>query len=546
MATAAFAAEPCVPATPGISAQAGALNQDQEAILDALDTTKLEQWSLGDKDVVNAACRRGPPDRATIQKWLTDHASEPVAQIPFRGLTFENEDPKLVALLNQLLSKDKALQLDFRERDDLDGCKKAVCVAQKVFGEEIGPALLYMLGKHGFNGSHLSFSNSSAWRADELAPILTALGDLPPPVLANVARNRQLTHFSRGFVKINDPFGSTVADSAISVFDSWNKQSPRHQVSSIMHEIAHVFASQHGLDRSPEWLALSGWKNEGDWKATKPETLVSTYSEESPGEDFAESFVAYRYNPRWLRKRSPEKYRFMKEVVFDGLEFTSDAGCQPSQARSVRDREAINSLLRDPERRPQLGNFNTFFYRCEKAALRELGDADRTLPVSAQTMTDCLGQQVSAKFQARGASKFNYPQLTQAVSAHRAGAGGFDFQPLQAQVDQRMRALKRKLSQTFFDRYAPLFAKFQPGQKEPQWTYCRALGADSSRGGSPDYAKDDEKQALYYPDQSTREAIEVGLRKICLDVLKAKQAPGPLEQTEVESAVERWVKERTP
>ncbi|MFN7824887.1 MAG: hypothetical protein ACK5P6_05960, partial [Pseudobdellovibrionaceae bacterium] len=44
-------------------------------------------------------------------------------------------------------------------------------------------------------------------------------------------------------------------------------------------------------------------------------------------EDFAETFSAYRYNPRQLKKVSPKRYEFMKNKVFGGIEYTNDASC---------------------------------------------------------------------------------------------------------------------------------------------------------------------------------------------------------------------------
>jgi hypothetical protein len=63
------------------------------------------------------------------------------------------------------------------------------------------------------------------------------------------------------------------------------------------------------------------------WKSTKPDKFVSGYAATNPAEDFAESVSGYRFNPKRLQAIAPEKYEFLKQTVFDGLEFLNEAGC---------------------------------------------------------------------------------------------------------------------------------------------------------------------------------------------------------------------------
>lgn len=528
-----FAADlPCQAPAPPVSEQARALEQ----VAKAIEPEKVDQWSLGPQDVRRAACRRGPPNASTVQNWLESQGSAPVKTLPFHGLTFEDEDPRLAALLDRLLSrKQGGFQVDFKERDDLDDCKKALCVAEKYFGET-APQLMYMLGKHGFNGSHLSFVNSSAWRADELASVLNSLEDLPPNALPGPGANQQLTHFARGKASLFDFEGRTIANSAIEFFDAWNKQEDRHRVALATHQLGNDFASRFKLAETPEWLALSGWQKEGrDWKASLPGALTSVASESGPIQDFGESFVAYRYRPEWLRRRSPEKYRFMKEVVFDGLEYTAESACQTSQSQSARVRALADAAVRDPEK---LGKLDPYFYRCDKVLLRELSDTG-TSPINRDSLNACLSRQIAMKIQKQAHADLPYARLMELTST---GPGiqptNLDLRSLTPQVDAHLAGLKQRVTQAFVDRFERVFKGYVPNRRDPEWYYCRHVSY--SKEGSPPYDKTDETQPLYFPDAESQAAVEGTLKKVCLETLKVK-SNGPLTESEVRTGVDRWL-----
>ena len=99
------------------------------------------------------------------------------------------------------------------------------------------------------------------------------------------------------------------------------------------HELAHYTASELDLDDNPSWLAFSGWtEKDGKWSASKKNTFVSGYAKTSPAEDFAESVATYRYNPNLLKTVNPDKYTFIKETVFHGVEYTSENKCHSSNS----------------------------------------------------------------------------------------------------------------------------------------------------------------------------------------------------------------------
>jgi len=53
-------------------------------------------------------------------------------------------------------------------------------------------------------------------------------------------------------------------------------------------------------------ITLANW-NDPTWG----EQPVSAYSLDNPGDDFADSVMAFVYNPQMLKKRSPARYNFI-------------------------------------------------------------------------------------------------------------------------------------------------------------------------------------------------------------------------------------------
>lgn len=84
---------------------------------------------------------------------------------------------------------------------------------------------------------------------------------------------------------------------------------------SILHELAHsvddevpgVFA---------QWCALSGWRKSGDgWTHSRAAKFVDDYAATSPYEDWADTFSEYHLHPEIVRKRYPEKFRFIERFL---------------------------------------------------------------------------------------------------------------------------------------------------------------------------------------------------------------------------------------
>ncbi|HAR44527.1 MAG TPA: hypothetical protein DCS07_18160, partial [Bdellovibrionales bacterium] len=323
---------------------------------------ELTWWSANVKQIRNAPCRRSKPfSDAEIQKGIEDFT--PVHDSKIRkdlfGLQLE-DSVHLLDLLEKLLRFKPPIfaneDVGANQKTFSSDCKTVMCVVKdpKIFGAKLGPRLLFMLGRYGFNGSAYANADSDQWSPREIDDVLIGLSDYPASILP-LESDRQLSHYKRGLNSKN------VANAMITAFDSWDTLDQEYRQSTIVHEMGHVISMHYKLEYSSEWLRLSDWKERTTIKNGKerkqielgrPSAVISMYGQTNPAEDFAEAVVGYRYNPHVLKAKSPEKYEFIKETVFDGLEYTSAEACNPSRtnSRQVLDRttRAADQSLADP------------------------------------------------------------------------------------------------------------------------------------------------------------------------------------------------------
>jgi hypothetical protein len=92
-------------------------------------------------------------------------------------------------------------------------------------------------------------------------------------------------------------------------------QQPRLEfVQTLYHEVAHnVHLSCMSGDNWDRWGVVSGDRRRRD--------CVTDYATQSTEEDFAESYSFYVTDPVALRAVSPQRYEFLRDVVFEGREY---------------------------------------------------------------------------------------------------------------------------------------------------------------------------------------------------------------------------------
>lgn len=299
-----------------------------------------------------------------MQNFITKYSDLKNLELPanyeVHGIRFENEHPELVYRFMQLTTPDRdawetnkdfipaTLKDKYANKLAAKNCFKVLCAVEEIFGKNEGPLVLLILTEYDLNLSHLVWQNADPFRYDELQDILRAI-EVVPNHLLPVGLNQKFIRFKRGYIRDNSSDG-VIANSAMEYFDNWTEESPGVRRYAIYHELAHNWSQLHAnnMDVSPKWLEVAGWSAKSpeadpnqlisseDWTRHDPSKPISIYAKTNPFEDFAESVSAYRYAPQKLKEISPAKYKYIKNIVYGGLEFTSE--CSTSE-------EAYNRYL---------------------------------------------------------------------------------------------------------------------------------------------------------------------------------------------------------
>ena len=114
-------------------------------------------------------------------------------------------------------------------------------------------------------------------------------------------------------------------------------------IETISHEIGHHYDysafdgyTWHGISGKDEWRELSNWilneyhDDQGrlvrEWNHSGGESeyddFVNNYASTKPSEDFADSLAAFRFFPERLKSRSPRKFEYLKQNVFNNRSYT--------------------------------------------------------------------------------------------------------------------------------------------------------------------------------------------------------------------------------
>lgn len=316
----------------------------------------LDWWSASPELIQKKKCKKNIPTLKEIKaefekkQVLSDKINHKV-----KNIEFENESSEFIEAFTRLTTKrdiyGKAMPApDLQEAYKINPeCKKVECAVEKIFGKELGNKILFLNLKYGFNASELAFTSSSRLNLKEIDSLIAATEAYPASRFP-IDKNKQLTKFKRGY-RIAEHDENVLAYAAITFYDRWSNQTESMREYVAFHEMGHYVASELKIDSNPAWLALSGWVEKGDhWEKTHPNATSSKYGSKNPAEDFAESLAAYRYNPELLKSINAEKYQFIKEAVFDGLEYTSANKCSEKNSITfkIQNDFANTSLKRSP------------------------------------------------------------------------------------------------------------------------------------------------------------------------------------------------------
>lgn len=297
----------------------------ESALLKAI-TAPLALWTSTGVQMQKAPCRAtGAPSMAEMDYVIRSNSRGATQKKTINGVTLE-DDPKMLLMFENLTTNyhdPKNFQTLFSINPS---CNNVTCAMAKIWGPTYGMQISYLYLHYGFNASEYRLPNTTRFNESEMNDVLIALKDFPGAMTPLANGYRQFTRYTRG--KWDPDFRpGTFATSDVQVYDPWTKTGAWERQQTIFHEVVHMLQEKDALDASPEWLNLSGWKGSGKtWTASKKNCMVGRYGSTNPAEDFAETAVAYRYNPSRLYKGCPEKYQYMKRF-FKGAEYFATASC---------------------------------------------------------------------------------------------------------------------------------------------------------------------------------------------------------------------------
>ncbi len=245
------------------------------------------------------------------------------------GFQFKDEDPRLLSLASMLIFGPEIVKA--RTNGKLSpSCNKLLCLMEATYGVNSGPRILYLADKYNvMAGSHALADAQGPLTSTELDTLISTLKDLPTAI----SSTKKTPSWNDGvtnallfmYQKDGGEAAATYGNKDIKVYDFWRTRlSVSGQKRAIFHEYAHSVADAKGFNDNPEWLKLGNWKMvKGKMTSVDPHS-ISGYGHESPTEDFAETMTSYRYSPERLKKLAPEKYAFMKNRVFYGIEYSHE------------------------------------------------------------------------------------------------------------------------------------------------------------------------------------------------------------------------------
>lgn len=303
---------------------------------------ELKHWGATTSQIKKAPCRSKIPSKAEIDSFIKKHESSlNKKSSKINHIQFENESPEMLQLSDDFTTKVDNIGYKKADTEQTDysrnysipsNCKKVRCALQSILSKhniskDQTDKMIYFKLKHGMNTSHLPFEDVAIIHEKELDLFILGTEDLPRDLLP-IDKNKKMVKFKRGYGN-----GSTIANATITFFDAWNDlESDEKRIYTVQHELAHYLGYELNLDETPEWLNISGWTKKSDdkWEFSCSNCFASLYGKTNPAEDFAESVSTYRYNPSLLKDVSPSKYKYIKDNIFFGKEFTHESKCKES------------------------------------------------------------------------------------------------------------------------------------------------------------------------------------------------------------------------
>lgn len=260
------------------------------------------------------------------------------------GFDLRDQSPEAVAAFRALTRRlDRAIARG-KVSAPYSPCQDVSCALSALVGPELAPRMLLLAMQYGYMTSDLGSEADRRWTARELDVVLAALADLPQDWFGPAdGRYRILLHrHTEAAIRVGamaPSAGFLVALAGdgypgVLIADGWDRINSRERRVVMVHELAHE------LQRTSPSRWRSTWRkamkaDRALARAAQAASSVSIYADTETGEDFAESIAAYRYLPDLLRVRAPTRYAFLKDTVFKGAEYASEAGCRSEPRMTI-------------------------------------------------------------------------------------------------------------------------------------------------------------------------------------------------------------------
>lgn len=370
---------------------------------DLINLEKAIDWTAAsDTQIRNAPCTRDTPfSEDEMKSWMSANDSTPRINKTINGISFEDESFENLESFRHLTTFVDIIgePIPEKQRTFNSSCKKVECAVKEIFGNDTGIPLLFMQRKFGLNGSHIikESNQATAWQRSELDTVLLGLSDFPDGVMPT-EDSRTMIHAPRSHGN-----GNTIANAVITVYQLWNEQSPEQQRSTIVHEMGHVLAFETDIHDHEDWNSESGWTERTvavngqlitRFETSNPDAIISEYGLSNPREDFAESVVAYRYNPGALKSASPEKYNLIKELIYDNVEYTSEAACSNPDRMSTRLIQEVEQELANWS--PSQSELAQISSRCSSLVVDKLA-VNPAVDVNSPEFQNCYNRSLAAQ-----------------------------------------------------------------------------------------------------------------------------------------------------
>lgn len=281
---------------------------------------RAESARLPRVEMATACLETDAPDDDYMRNWIATWADGATRRtMSVRGVGFVDQP---ASLLREYMRLVPAAQPERTVAGTT--CTTVECALDERFGKGVGLRLLFMLLRHGFDGSQLDRPEAQPWTREELDDVLLALSDLP----ASATPQRPVA------LLLTSERASS--DEAVRIDPSWTGLPRQARRFAVFVAVAGHFETR--MSQRPEfgtmWMAALGGEAIRQPELLRLAGLPAIGPQPTPGSDMSIGAALYRYAPESLMATVPKLYALLRETFFDGLEYRHAEQCGAGRSLS--------------------------------------------------------------------------------------------------------------------------------------------------------------------------------------------------------------------